>query len=104
MWRNSQQVSLPQGYCGLLDCQYFSPFPLSSTIRLPVPLFERGGRISPSISNVDDALFGKVGFEKSSVNLSELSPRLCVYLDQQPDTVGKLHAPFGDVEKKDSAL
>lgn len=98
--RNSQQFSLPQGYCGLLYCQYFSPFPLSSTIRLSVPFFERGGRISPSISNVDDALFGKVGFEKNSLNLSELSPRLCVYLDQQPDTVGKLHATFGDGGKE----
>lgn len=82
-------------------CQYSAAFLLSSTIHLLVPFFEHGGRISPSIYRVDDALFGQVGFENSSLNLSELSPRVCVYLDQQPDTVGKRHATPGDREEEE---
>lgn len=105
-----QQFFLPQGCYRLLALSILSSI---SFVQHCMPLcpflcfffLESGGRISPSISNVDDALSGKVGFEKSSLNLSELSPRLCVYLEQQPDTVGKLHATFGDGgRRKNSAI
>lgn len=93
----------PRGTVGCCPVNTFLPS-LCPVQYSSLSLFWEWGRISPHISNVDDSLFGKVGFEKSSLNLSELSPRLCVYLDQQPDTVGKLHATFGEGGKKDSAL
>jgi hypothetical protein len=40
---------------------------------------------------------------KNNLNLSELSPRLCVWLDQQSDTVGKAQPVLGMMKKKGSA-